>query len=90
MQKKMDQVSKYWSHEPPKMQYSQVDARSLSPFTGTHPAVMQEWLRNEAEQHLQVDPNYRLTRRDKRLWLKQRLEQLTGLDLSRKHFKLVA
>jgi hypothetical protein len=90
MQKKMDQVSKYWSHEPPKMQYSQIDARMLSPFTGTHPQLMRHWLRNEAEQHLQVDPNYQLTSRDKRLRLKQRVEQLTGLDLSRKHFTLVA
>jgi hypothetical protein len=90
MQKKMDQVSKYWSHEPPKIQYSQVDARMLSPFRGTHPAVMQEWLRTEAEQGFHIDPNYQLTRRDKRQRLKQSLERLTGLDLSRKHFKLVA
>jgi hypothetical protein len=90
MQKKMDQVSKYWSHEPPKMQYSQVDAQMLSPFTGRHPAVMADWLRLEAEQHLEVDPHYPLTSRDKRLRLKQRIERLCGLDLSRKHFKLVA
>ena len=89
MQKKMDQVSKYWSHEPPKMQYSQVDARMLSPFKGTHPAIMQSWLQSEAEQHLHIDPNYRLTAKDKRLRMKLALERLTGLDLSRKHFKLV-
>ena len=90
MQKKMDQVSKYWSHEPPKIRYSQIDSRMLSTFTGTHPALMQPWLESEAEQNFQVDPAYRLTGRDKRLRLKQSIERFTGLDLSRKHFKLVA
>jgi hypothetical protein len=61
----------------------------LTPFTGTHPAIMGEWLRTEAEREFQVDPNYQLTRRDKRLRLKQNIEKLTGLDLSRKHFRLV-
>lgn len=86
----MDQVSKYWSHEPPKIRYSQIDSRMLSPFTGTHPALMQPWLDSEAEHDFQVDPTYRLTGRDKRLRLKQSIERFTGLDLSRKHFKLVA
>jgi len=90
MQRKMNQVSRYWSHEPPKIHYSQTDARMLSPYSGTHPALMAQWLATEAEQHFEVDPNYRLTRRDRRLRLKQALERLTGLDLSRKHFKLVA
>lgn len=90
MQKKLDQVSKYWSHGAPQVRYNQVDARMLSSFEGTHPAVMLEWLRTEAEQELHIDPNYQLTSRDKRLRLKQTLERLTGLDLSRKHFKLVA
>jgi hypothetical protein len=90
MQKKMDQVSRYWSHEPPKIQYSQVDARMLSAFSETHPAIMKGWIEHEAEAGFQIDPNYQLSRRDKRLRLKMALEKITGLDLSRKHFKLVA
>jgi glycosyltransferase involved in cell wall biosynthesis len=90
MQKKMDQVSRYWSHEPPKIRYSQVDARMLSAFKGSHPQIMQDWIESEAERDFMVDPNYKLTRRDQRLRLKLAIERLTGLDLSRKHFKLVA
>jgi hypothetical protein len=90
MQKKMDQVSRYWSHEPPKIQYSQVDARMLTRYDGSHPAIMEQWLETEAQQDFAIDPHYRLTRRDQRLRVKQSIEQWTGLDLSRKHFKLVA
>ena len=88
MQKKMDQVSKYWSHQPPTIKYNQVDSRMLSSYTGTHPKLMLDWLKAEAEQEFSIDPNYRLTSRDRRLRLKQTIEHLTGLDLSRKHFKI--
>lgn len=90
MQKKLNQVSKYWAHEAPQVRYGQVDARMLAPFNGSHPAIMKEWLRNEAEQQFQVDPNYTLTTRDKRLRFKHWIERITGLDLSRKHFNLIA
>ena len=43
----------------------EVDPRILRPFTGTHPATVQEWL-PKAEGLFQANPGYRLTSRDKR------------------------
>jgi hypothetical protein len=90
MQKKLDQVSRYWSKDSPRVHYEQVDKRMLSEFTGTHPQLMKSWIELEAEKNFQIDPGYKLNFRDHRLRLKQKIEKFTGLDLSRKHFNLVA
>jgi len=90
MQKKMDQVSKFWSHAAPEIRYSHFDAQVLQPFTGTHPELIQPWLESSAEKSFTIDPNYKLSKREKRhRWL-MKLEKAFGLDFSRKHFKLVA
>jgi hypothetical protein len=90
MQKKMAQVSKFWSHGAPTIRYSQFDAQVLQPFTGTHPELIKPWLQSSAEKSFSIDPDYKLTQREKRhRWL-MKLEKAFGLDFSRKHFKLVA
>jgi len=90
MQKKLDQVSKFWSSSAPQIRYSQFDAQVLQPFTGTHPALVKPWLESSAEKSFTIDPNYTLSKRERRhRWL-MKLENAFGLDLSRKHFKLVA
>jgi hypothetical protein len=91
MQKKLDQVSKYWASSTTlRIRYSQFDARALEAFHGTHPAVAKEWLATGAEQELRIDPDYRPTSKENKYHLMRRIELLTGLDFSRKHFKLVA
>jgi len=90
MQKKLDQVSKFWSHGAPTIRYSAFDAQVLQPFTGTHPELVKPWLESSAEKSFTIDPDYKLTKREKRhRWL-MKLEKAFGLDFSRKHFKLVA
>ena len=90
MQKKLDQVGKFWSHGAPTIRYSEFDAQVLQPFTGTHPELVKPWLESSAEKSFTIDPNYKLTKREKRhRWL-MKLEKAFGLDFSRKHFKLVA
>jgi glycosyltransferase involved in cell wall biosynthesis len=90
MQKKLDQVSKFWSHGAPTIRYSQFDAQVLQPFTGKHPELVKPWLESSAEKSFTIDPDYKLTKREKRhRWL-MKLEKAFGLDFSRKHFKLVA
>ena len=90
MQKKMEQVSKFWSHGAPTIRYSQFDAQVLHPFTGTHPELIKPWLESSAEKSFTIDPDYKLSKREKRhRWL-MKLEKAFGLDFSRKHFKLVA
>ena len=91
MQKKLDQVSKYWADSTTmQIRYSQFDARALAAYQGTHPAVVKDWLATGAEQELRIDPDYRPTRKENKYHLMRRIELLTGLDFSRKHFKLVA
>lgn len=90
MQAKMDQVSKYWSHGAPTVHYGNIDAQSLRPYEGSHPAVMREWLAAEAEHHFAPDPHHVLTRRERKHRLSMKIERLFGCDLSRKHYRLVA
>ncbi len=91
MQKKLDQVSKYWASSTTlKIQYSQFDGRALERFSGTHPQAVQAWLQTGAEQELHIDPAYQPTRKENKYHLMRRLELWSGLDFSRKHFKLVA
>jgi len=90
MQAKLDQVSKYWSHGAPKVHYGNIDPQSLRPYRGSHPAVMAEWLRHEAEQHFAPDPAHVPTRRERKHRLSMRLERWFGGDLSRKHYTLIA
>ena len=91
MQKKLDQVSKYWGEgAAAQITYSQFDRRALKAFTGTHPLEVQEWLATEAEQVLNIDPGYKPTSKENKYHFMRQIETLTGLDFSRKHFKLVA
>ncbi len=90
MQKKLDQVSKYWATAATQVHYSKFDRRALRAFTGSHPVVAKQWLANEAEQILQLDPDYTPTKKENKYHLMRQIETLTGLDFSRKHFKLVA
>ncbi len=90
MNKKLTQVSKYWGTPAETVTYSQFDARALKPFKGTHPREVQEWLRTSAETELHINPDYQPTPKEKKHHLMQRIEAFTGLDFSRKHFKLVA
>ena len=89
-QKKLDQVSKYWATPAAQIQYSQFDRRALAPFQGTHPQAVKQWLATEAESALVIDPRYKPTPKENKYHFMRQIETLTGLDFSRKHFKLVA
>lgn len=90
MQKKSDQVAKYWATPAIQIVYSQFDKRALKRFEGTHPKEVLEWLKTGAEPELNIDPNYKPTPKENKYHFMRQLETLTGLDFSRKHFKLVA
>jgi hypothetical protein len=89
MQAKMDQVSKYWLGTAPKMSYS-IDPLAIRKFSGTHPRIVRDWLSLEAETQFNLDPHHHLTKREHRHRLAMKLEQWFGLELSHKHYKLVA
>ncbi len=91
MQAKLDQVAKYWKGSTTmQINYANFDSKAVKEFTGTHPKVMAQWIQTEAEQNLVFNPSYQLTAREKKYRLSKKIEDLTGLDFSKKHYKLVA
>ncbi len=89
MQEKLRQVSRYWGHQPPAFDAYAIDPLVIRRFAGNHPAIMADWLANEAEREFTPPLQYRPTRRDRRHRVLMRLERWFGLDFSKKHFRLV-
>ena len=82
-------VEKFWrSQAKAEADYSQIDAATLKPFTGTHPHAIQDWL-PKADGVFQADPNYRLSKRDKKHRFMLKLEQWFGFRFNKKHYQLV-
>lgn len=92
MYEKYNRSAHYWNHKPSvggKHDYSQIDANILKPFDGSHPAIIQPWLQDMAEQTFTPDPAHELTKREKRHRRLMLLEKWLGRDLTKKHFTLV-
>jgi glycosyltransferase involved in cell wall biosynthesis len=83
---KANQVSSYWgSHRPKGPVYENVDPTILKPFEGEHPEVMRSWLETTANKDFTVNPEHRLTTRERRQRIKRVIEGFTGLDLCKRH-----
>lgn len=89
MNLKSHQVQQYWSKQHSPIDYSQIDGRILRLFEGQHPAVVQDWLPT-AEGLFAADPAYLPSRKERRHQWMLKLESTLGLELSKKHYKLVA
>lgn len=83
-------VNQYWGNKniwP--SHYGQLDPTMLEPFCGTHPDVIREWIEAHSNKGLQLDPDYRLSRRDRKHRLLRRLETAFGWDFSKRHFRVI-
>ncbi|WP_177419276.1 glycosyltransferase family 2 protein [endosymbiont of Lamellibrachia barhami] len=89
MREKINQVSRYWGHEPPKFETYAIDPQAVRPFEGSHPAVVQPWLAAEAEKHFAPDPSHPPTRKERKHRLAMKLERWFNMELSKKHYRLV-
>lgn len=89
MNDKSSRVAKYWGQGPSEYDYSKIDPRVLREFEGRHPLVMRDWLPAVPQPVFRADPEYRLSFREKRHRIMMKIEKLTGLDLTKKHFRLV-
>jgi len=88
MNLKSQKVQKYWNKEHKSIDYGQIDPSIIRRFEGTHPEIIRKWL-PEADGIFEADPNHRLSRKErKHRWMKK-LEDLFGLELSKKHYRLV-
>jgi len=88
MNLKSIKVQKYWGRDSVNVDYSQMDKSIIKEFKGTHPKIINKWLPKESGLY-KVDPNYKLTKKQKKHRMMIKLEKLLGLDLSKKHYKLV-
>ena len=85
MNRKSEHVQKYWNKNHKRIDYGEIDQQIIRLFTGSHPAIIREWLPTEAGV-FQANSNHVLTRREKKHRLMLRLERWFGLELSKKHF----
>jgi hypothetical protein len=87
-EQKIRQVSRYWGDENPASfsTYGNIDLGELRPFSGTHPAIVAEWLRHEAETEFTQDPNYKITLKDRKHRIRFWLDEKLGWDISKKHY----
>lgn len=88
MNLKSQKVQKYWGKSPMKIDYSQIDQSIIKDFTGTHPQCILNWLPKEKGVYA-ADSNYQLNTKEKKHRQMMKLEKIFGVDLSKKHFKLV-
>lgn len=88
MNLKSKKVQKYWGKPPTKIDYSQMDQSIIKKFNGTHPKVIEDWL-PKASGIYQANPAYKLTSKQKKHRMIIKLEKFFGLDLSKKHYKLI-
>ena len=88
MNLKSSKIQKYWGEKPLLIDYSQMDQSIIKEFRGSHPKVLQDWI-PKASGIYKADSNYKLTSKQKKHRISIKVENLFGLDLSKKHYKLV-
>jgi hypothetical protein len=88
MNLKSSKVQKYWGASPTKIDYSQMDKSIIQNFCGSHPKVIENWLPKDSGLFL-VDSGYDPTLKQRKHRIMIVLENFLGLDLSKKHYKLI-
>lgn len=86
---KRKQIEKLWGKEAQPFDYGEIDCQTLQRFIGTHPKVVQDWLPNETAELFQANPDYKLSRRDKRHRLEMWIEKYIGFKNCRGNFRLI-
>jgi len=88
MNLKSIKVQKYWGGDPLLIDYSQMDQSILKEFKGLHPEIIKDWLPKDKGLFM-TSPSYKLTRKQKKHRLMIKFENFLGLNLSKKHYKLL-
>jgi hypothetical protein len=88
MNLKSSKVQKYWGKSHFDVDYSKMDSKIIKEFKGSHPKIVMKWLPSEKGIY-KADPSYKLTNKQKKHRFMVRLESLLGINLSKKHFKLI-
>ena len=88
MNLKVSKVQMYWGAKPVKIDYSQMDQSIIKEFKGTHPDIIKKWLPKVSGIY-RSDSSYRLNKKQKKHRLMIQFEKFFGLELSKKHYKLI-
>lgn len=88
MNLKIRKVQKYWGKLPVDFDYSQMDQLIIKKFNGMHPKVVKDWLPIDTGLY-QTDSSYEPSAKQKKHRIIMKLEDLFGLELSKKHYKLI-
>ena len=88
MNLKSEKVQQYWGGKPNKIDYSQMDQSIIKEFSDTHPKIVQDWLPKDIGVY-KTDSSYQPTKKQKKHRLMLKIEKLFGLELSKKHYKLI-
>ena len=88
MNLKSQKVQRYWNNEHTRIDYTKIDQKIIKRFEGTHPSLIKDWLPREKGLY-QADPDYKITRKQKTHQIMIKLEKFLGIDLSKKHYKLI-
>jgi glycosyltransferase involved in cell wall biosynthesis len=88
MNLKSKMVQKYWGKSHNKIDYSQIDQRIIKEFKDTHPQVMKNLIPKNSGL-FKADPKYKLSNKEKKHRLMMKFEGIFGLELSKKHYKLI-
>jgi len=88
MNLKSSKVQKYWGASATKIDYSQMDKSIIQNFCGSHPKVIENWLPKDSGL-FRVDSSYEPTLKQRKHRIMIILENFLGLDLSKKHYKLI-
>lgn len=88
MNLKSKKIQKYWGKEHIEIDYTQMDQSIFERFIGTHPKIIKHWLSDDNELY-KADSNFVPTTKQKKHRVMIKIEKLFGIDLSKKHYKLV-
>ncbi|QIR75406.1 glycosyltransferase [Sulfurospirillum diekertiae] len=88
MNLKSEKVQQYWNKGHKTINYADIDGSIVQEFKGTHPKIVQEWLPKE-KGVFQADKHHVLTKKEKKHRIMLTLENLFGLELSKKHYKRI-
>jgi hypothetical protein len=90
MNLKSTKVAKYWGGNPVLIDYSQMDQKIIKKFKGSHPKIIENWISLDSSSKVfQTDSNYTLSPKQQKHRVMLKFEKIFGIDLSKKHYKLV-
>jgi len=88
MNLKSQKVQQYWDKKHKKIDYKSIDGQIIKEFKGSHPKILQDWLPKE-KGLFKVNQNYKLSKKEIKHRFMLKIENMFGLELSKKHYKLI-